>query len=165
MSERNEEFARIREYLQVQASQRTTEELIQRVQEAAAELAVAARAIPAETYGRTHAGENWSPRECLEHIVGQNAEVAQRVLYVALTGEQPAQQGSLDVPSTRDGALAKQQDALDSLYDHVRGADPAAFLDLKWEHPFFGDLNWREWLLFLRIHCKDHERQLQKMAE
>ena len=47
--------------------------------------------------------------------------------------------------------------------EHIRAADPNANLDTKWRHPMFGDLNWREWLLFLRIHAQDHARQLEKM--
>jgi hypothetical protein len=35
------------------------------------------------------------------------------------------------------------------------------FLDLKWEHPFFGMLNWREWFLFLGVHCTDHAIQIR----
>jgi hypothetical protein len=31
-------------------------------------------------------------------------------------------------------------------------------------HPFFGALNWRETLLFLRLHDLDHTGQLQKVA-
>ncbi|MDZ7728356.1 MAG: hypothetical protein U5Q44_09305 [Dehalococcoidia bacterium] len=47
----------------------------------------------------------------------------------------------------------------------MQDADPSAFLDVTWTHPMFGELNWREWFLFMRIHSKDHARQLQAMAQ
>jgi hypothetical protein len=45
----------------------------------------------------------------------------------------------------------------------VRDADPEGFLETTWPHRFFGDLNWREWLLFLELHCADHAAQLEAM--
>ena len=82
---------------------------------------------------------------------------------MALTGEMPAREDA-DLPPEVEPALTKHAEAIDSLYAHVRDADPAAFLDVKWKHPMFGDLNWREWLLFIRIHSKDHARQLAAMT-
>ena len=32
------------------------------------------------------------------------------------------------------------------------------------EHPFFGPLNWRETLLFMRLHDLDHAGQLKQIA-
>ena len=43
----------------------------------------------------------------------------------------------------------------------VLAADPEANLDKTVYHPIFGDLNWRETLLFLRVHDLDHARQIQ----
>jgi DinB superfamily len=51
-----------------------------------------------------------------------------------------------------------------ALFERVRRADPGAHLDRAIEHPMFGPLNWREALLFLRIHDVDHAGQLQKIA-
>jgi len=51
-----------------------------------------------------------------------------------------------------------------ALFQRVLGADPAARLAATVEHPFFGPLNWRETLLFMRLHDLDHAGQLQKIA-
>jgi DinB superfamily len=51
-----------------------------------------------------------------------------------------------------------------ALFERVSRADPAAHLDRTIEHPMFGPLNWRETLLFLRLHDLDHAGQLQKIA-
>jgi hypothetical protein len=47
------------------------------------------------------------------------------------------------------------------LFASVLAADPNGNLDRNVFHPFFGALNWREALLFLRIHDLDHARQIQ----
>jgi len=59
-------------------------------------------------------------------------------------------------------ALLQQDRA--ALFERVLAADPAARLDTTVEHPFFGPLNWRETLLFIRLHDLDHAGQLQKIA-
>jgi DinB superfamily len=51
-----------------------------------------------------------------------------------------------------------------ALFERVRRADPTAHLDRTIDHPMFGPLNWRETLLFLRLHDLDHAGQLQKIA-
>ena len=46
----------------------------------------------------------------------------------------------------------------------VLQADPQAHLDIVWGHNEFGKMNWREWLLFARVHTLDHARQMQAIA-
>lgn len=36
-----------------------------------------------------------------------------------------------------------------------------ANLDAKHDHPFFGPLNWKEWLAFQRVHDGDHIEQIE----
>jgi hypothetical protein len=52
----------------------------------------------------------------------------------------------------------------EALFERVLRADPTARLDKRIEHGMFGTLNWRETLLFLRLHDLDHARQLEKNA-
>jgi hypothetical protein len=52
----------------------------------------------------------------------------------------------------------------DALFARVLSADPGANLDPRIEHPFFGRLNWRETVLFLRLHDLDHAGQLARIA-
>ena len=51
-----------------------------------------------------------------------------------------------------------------TLFERVLRADPQAHLDRVVEHGMFGPLNWRETLLFLRLHDLDHAGQLRKIA-
>jgi len=156
------EAQRILGYLQQQAAEKSIEELAVRVREGVDELHAAARTIAPENRELAPEGEEWSPDDCLRHLVGSNIHVSGQVLHVALTGafspndEQP-------VEGTFEDLIARHDEAIESLFAHVREAAPDAFLDLKWRHPMFGDLNWREWLIFLRIHCKDHARQIAAM--
>ncbi len=151
-----------RAYLQRESAALSIEGIIERVQAAADRLATAANSRGEEAFGAV-AADGWNGAECLQHVVGWNARNAQQILYVALSGELP-DDGEPPLPASREELLAKQQEVLDSLYAHVREAEPAAYLDVRWAHPFFGDLNWREWLLFLELHCIDHARQIEAMA-
>ena len=157
-----DEAARIRDYLRKEAAAHSIEELIGLVEEGAAELDAAANALPESELGDRPEPESWAPLECLSHVVQWNVISAQQVLWVALSGELPAEE-EVALPPDRRGLLDLNRNALDSLYVHVREADPMGFVETTWQHPFFGDLNWREWLLFLRLHCRDHARQLASM--
>jgi len=167
------DFERIRGYLQSQAAQKSIEDLISKVQEGVDELVAAARAIPVAEREAMPQRETWTPMDCLRHAASSNMHVAEQVLYVAHTGElpkpdQPPMPGTFEepaLPSTFEGIIARHAEAIDSLYAHVRDAAPDGFLHMRWNHPFFGDLNWREWLLFLRVHCKDHAGQLTAMQQ
>lgn len=167
------ERERIRADLVEKAGASSVEELIARVEAGMAELVEAAEAVPKERFGERPPGEDWSPLDCLRHVVHWNSEVARAVLHAALTGEVvggPIPAGALPpddagVPSERDALLDAMTQSNASLYEHVRAADPGSFLEVRWEHPFFGMLNWREWLLFLRLHSLDHARQLTAMRD
>lgn len=156
----------LRGYLRQQAAKRTVEELVTRVQESVDAVAVAARSVPPNRLAELGPGEDelWTPVDCLRHIVEWNRMVAQQVLYVALSGELPGAGEAPPLPSTVEELLAVQVEAIDSLYAHVRDAEPTAYLDVTWEHMFFGRLNWREWFLFLRVHNLDHAAQLRAFA-
>lgn len=158
------EFERIRGYLQQQAAEKSIPELFERVKEGMAELLDAARSIPAAVLSTNPPGDDWSPMDCLKHAVQSNLQVAQDVLHVALSGSRPGEPEPELAPD-RDGLIAAQEASLDSLWAHVSEAEPHSNLHVTWPHPFFGELNWREWLLFLRIHAKDHARQLAAMRE
>jgi hypothetical protein len=158
------EFARIRGYLQQQAAERSIPELFERVREGMAELLEAARSVPARLLSTNPPGDDWAPMDCLKHAVQSNLQVAQDVLHVALTGSRPGEPEP-ELPRDREALIAAQEASLESLWAHVSEAEPHANLQVTWPHPFFGELNWREWLLFLRIHARDHARQLAAMRE
>jgi DinB superfamily len=160
------ELPDLRLYLQEQSAKRTTEEIVVRVNQAVEAVADAVRAISNDRLNDLGSGEGeeWTPVDCLRHVVEWNRMVGQQVLYVALSGELPPPGSAPPLPSTVEGLLATQSETMESLYAHVREADPAAYLHIRWEHPVFGSLNWREWFLFLRLHNLDHANQLKALG-
>ncbi|MEX2080020.1 MAG: DinB family protein [Dehalococcoidia bacterium] len=154
-----------RNWLRDEAAARTIDEMIAAIDREVAALEAAIARIHDDAFVATAPGEEWSPARCLVHVVETNVEVATNVLHVALAGELPAAMQPAPLPADRDGLLRANREALDSLYEHLRAADPAAFLDLTWNHFIAGDLNWREWTVFVEAHVWDHAGQLSAMAD
>lgn len=151
----------IRAHIQKQAAEKSVEDLIALVSDRAGQVAAVARTFEPGDFAAPR-GEGWSPRECLAHLVEWDLRNAQQILYAALSGELPPE-SEVELPADAAGLLAKHDEGLESLYVHVREADPDAYLDFTWDHMWFGPLNWREWLFFLRVHMADHLGQLQAM--
>lgn len=120
----------------------SVEDAIGRVEAAHTRVETAARAFAAEDFDE-------AAEAILQRYVGDTQRAAQQILYVALSGELPPNGEAPAVPDGRDKMLASVREALDSLYVHVREADPEAFLDCTWRHPEFGEMDWRSWLLSL----------------
>lgn len=152
-----------RAYLKSKAAELSIEEIIAKVEAALEKAHAAAEAVPGHRFVVSPAEGEWSGEECLRHLVEWDVRNAQQILYVALSGELPPE-ADVQLPADRETLLARHREAIDSLFAHVREAAPDAFLGIEWEHPFFGALNWREWLLFLELHNRDHGGQLQAMA-
>lgn len=157
-----EQIDRVRLYLHAQAASLSIEELKTKVSGTVDELEAVALQFDADHWTATPAGEEWAPRDCFNHIASYNLAIATQVLTACLMGYIPEFE-----PRSLEGDASAMttayREGVDSLYAHVDAADPQAFLDLKWPHFWFGDLNWREWLLFLRVHNLDHTQQLQAM--
>lgn len=152
-----------RAYLKSKSAELSVEEAIARVEAALEKAHEAARAVPADRFDVSPAAGEWSGEECFRHLVEWDVRNARQILYAALSGELPPK-ADVELPAGREALLAQHSEAIDSLFAHVREASPDAFLDVTWEHPFFGALNWREWLLFLELHNRDHGGQLQAIT-
>lgn len=151
----------IRETLCRDATVLSTEDLISRVRVAVDTVATAAQAFDTAALNRPADGD-WTPLQCLSHLVESHSRHARQILYVALTGELPPG-AALGLPADRADLLVMQNEATESLFAHVREAAPDGFLHVTWPHASLGELNWREWLLALELHCCDHARQLTTM--
>ena len=132
--------------------------MAQRVEAAVAQLEEAARAVPEELLEARQEGQEWSPLECIRHVAEVNTGTATRVRGVVSEGVVPDDIPA--VPETREDVLAAHAEVIAGAVSAVREglADPDA--EVVWLHPFLGDLNWREWLLTLRVHSLDHATQL-----
>ena len=148
-------------YVRKKAAEWTPEEMAQRVEAAVVELEAAARAVPDDLLEVRQEGQEWSPLECIRHVAEVNHGTATRVRGVVSEGIVPDE--IPPVPETREDALATHAGVIAGAVRAVRegNADPDA--EVQWLHPFLGDLNWKEWLLTLRVHSLDHARQLEAL--
>jgi uncharacterized damage-inducible protein DinB len=163
----NDEYARIRSYLTAQAAKLAPGEIVDKVRLAMGQLDAAARAVPAARFNEPPAAGEWSANEVMAHVVESGRHFGGAITRM-LDGQPPgtprdaAARDTSPRPLDTWWTLLAQDRA--ALFERVVRADPDARLDATIEHPFFGPLNWRETLLFLRIHDLDHAGQLQKVA-
>ncbi len=155
-----ETVERVLSYLRKRGAEDSVEETVARVRLAADDLHAAARGVAG--FDQRPRPDEWSAHECLAHAVEWNLRNAREILYVALSGELPPDEAVV-LPAERDALIRTHDEAIESLFAHLREAAPEAFLQITWPHPFFGALNWREWLAFLEVHCRDHTGQLRAM--
>ena len=163
-----DEQLRIRGYLQAQGAKLAPADLVERVRTAMDQVCEAVTAVPAARFSERPATDEWSANEVMAHVVTAGSHFAERIVG-AIDGRAP---GSAVRDVIESGAPEHTAEewwsafaaAREALFARVLGADPAAHLERVIEHPFFGTLNWREALLFLRLHDLDHAGQLQKIA-
>ena len=165
---REEEVARVRTYLASQALRRTTEQLVEALQEAQQQLLTATAAVPDPSFRTTPTEGEWSAADVLAHVRTIASLDERAICGVLERGEQPANVADVleHVPTnvTREQLLAEIAALREQLIAVVLQADPQAHLDIVWGHNEFGSMNWREWLLFARVHTLDHARQMQAIA-
>ena len=161
----NDEERRIRGYLQAQGAKQTPAEVIDKVRAAMAELRDAALAVPATRFEERPAPEEWSGNEVMAHVVDAGRHFGDQVLAILDGRPRPVTSREREAASrTAAEWHAILQRDRDALFARVLAADPDARLDEPIEHRMFGPLNWRETMLFMRLHDLDHVGQLRKIA-
>jgi hypothetical protein len=128
-------------------------------------LVQAANAFRADQFEVRAEGHDWSPLETLRHVTEWQWQVGEDVLHVSLMGERPGNPRPSFEGLDRDALVSKLSESTDSVWQHVSAADPESFLELRWEHPFLGEFEWREWYFFLGVHMYDHTGQLTAMKQ
>lgn len=163
-----DEQKRIKSYLEAQGAKLPPAAIVDKVRAAMADLEAAASAVPAARFRERPEPEEWSANEVMAHVVAAGAYFGGGIVS-ALEGAPPPprlkDQGAVGAPvrsaAEWSGLLARDREAL---FERVLRADPLANLERPIEHRMFGPLNWREALLFMRLHDLDHAGQLQKIA-
>lgn len=147
--------------------------------------------IPDETWRRRPAPESWSMEEIAEHVAIVEAQVRKLILERMLTTPASAEflaacQGKADLIERRMADPAGRP-APESTLPKGRWATPAELaqsfrenrqrvLDFLrttpvdpdvhgWEHPAFGPLTLRQWLLSQVRHVERHTLQMHHLAE
>lgn len=163
-----EEQQRIRGYLVAQAAKLTPAAIVEKIQAATGELGAAAVSVSAARWGERPEPKEWSGNEVMAHVLAAQAYFGGGILAVLDDGPvspRPNDQGAEGAPlRTADAWLALLTKERTAFYQRVLSADANGHLERTIEHPFFGPLNWRETLLFTRLHDLDHAEQLRKIA-
>jgi hypothetical protein len=163
------EADRIRSYLQVQAAKLSLPELIEKVQSDMQQVKLTLDTVPAHRFTERPAEDDWSANEVANHLVQTSRGVASGIKTVLDTGAQPS--GVIDRMSaspevrTADEWWHLLETDREAILARASSASGDEHLEVKWAHPVFGDLNWREWVLFMRVHDLDHARQLSAVVE
>jgi hypothetical protein len=168
MAELSAEQERIRGYLKAQGAKQTPAEIVGKIETAMVDLAKAARAVPVARFGERPEAEEWSANEVLAHVVAADRYFGGGVVAVLAGRAAPPRGGGRgfeDAPlRTAEAWLEILASQRRTLFAAVAAADPGAAPEVAIEHPFFGPLNWRETLLFTRLHDLDHAGQLGKIV-
>jgi hypothetical protein len=163
-----EEEARIRGYLEAQGAKLSPAAIIEKVRAAMAELRAAAASVPPARFHDRPEPEEWSGNEVMAHVVETGNYFGGQIMR-ALDGLSPVDSGRDRSEKRAPRHTAPEWCTIlerdrEALFERVVRADPTSRLDKRIEHGMFGTLNWRETLLFLRLHDLDHARQLEKNA-
>jgi len=163
-----DEQRRIRSYLQAQGAKLSPVQVIEKIRAAMTELSAAALSVPAARFGERPAPTEWSANDVMAHVVDADAHFGGGIVSILDGRPAPggverraAAQAPLRTAEAWGATLGRAREAL---FARVRAADPTAHLDRTIEHPMFGPLNWRETLLFQRLHDLDHAGQLRQIA-
>lgn len=166
---RNEEVVRVRSYLASQSMRRSPEQIVEALQEADQQFLTAVMAVPDAAFRTVPKEGEWSAADVLGHVHRITALDERAICGVLEHGEHPANINDVleqaPTNTTREHMLADIKAFRERLIAVVLNADPQAHLDITWGHNEFGTMNWREWLLFARVHTLDHFRQLQGITE
>jgi hypothetical protein len=121
--------------------------------------------VPAARFNDRPQPEEWSGNEVMAHVVDAGRHFGDQIVAIVDGRARGAADRVRDTTRRTAeewwGILARDRDAL---FERVRAADRHAHLTEPIEHGMFGPLNWRETLLFVRLHDLDHVGQLQQIA-
>jgi hypothetical protein len=165
-----DENLRIRSYLLAQANKLAIPALVTKVREDTTPLQAIGSAVPGVHFSVRPAPGEWSAAEVYTHIIDVNERGARAIEGILDHGTTPAPISDTISGETSTG-LATADDywqvyhaRRERLLARVMRAAGDEHLDIKITHPQFGDLSWREWLLFMRVHDLDHMRQLEAIT-
>lgn len=158
------EADRIRGYLQTQAAKLPLDELCAKVRADIEQVREALVAAPAGRFTERPSEAEWSPNEIAGHLTSTSRAISEGIVLVLDSGARPGgitdeMRTTQQVRSAEEwwGQLLADREQTLARIAEARGDEHP---EVKWPHSVFGDLSWREWLLFLRVHDLDHARQL-----
>ena len=113
-------------------------------------------------------GDEWSIKQVLGHIVEATAVVNRGIADLA-AGRQAQEVGQIGETPGVERPIDELRRAVSDLWSEtvrlVASLPENGSLELTRVHPWFGPLNYREWIAFQRIHAIDHLRQMERLKE
>lgn len=163
---RAEEVARVRGYLSSQAMKRTPAQIVEALKEAQQQFVQATMSIPEDLFHTPPQPGEWSGAEIMAHVLAIANFDLKTIVALLEKGERGPDWNKLDdyEVSSREAGLAELESMREKLIKAALNTDPNAHLDVTWSHPEFGLFQWREGLLFARVHTLDHARQMAGVA-
>ena len=168
MAEQDEQ-QKLQGYLRSQGAKLTAEQIRDRIQEAADEFLAVIQHVDEPVARKSPPAGGWSLAEVLDHVV-YTLEGITGVIGGLVSGRKPPV--PLEIGATSGIAsqpwpdllarLRRSQSALSTLLTANRN-EP--HVDLRVPEGDFGELNWKEYALILRLHYKDHAGQARKTLE
>ena len=165
-----EQSQQVRGYIIAQAAKLSIPELVAKVRNDVQPLREAAFAVPAVRFAERPAEGDWSAAEVFTHVLEMNEHGAASIEGIIATRSRPPAIADLMTGESRAG-LATAADywaafsaRRESLLATVLASHGDEHPEVTINHPWFGDLSWREWFLFMRVHDLDHTRQIQAIA-
>ena len=168
MAEQDEQ-QKLQGYWRSQGAKLSAEQIRDRIQEASDEFLSVVQVAPEALVRKAPAAGEWSLAEILDHVVFTLERVT-GVIGGLITGRKPA--APLEIGATTGIAtlpwpellvrLRRSQAALSALLTANRH-EP--HVDLRFPEGYFGEINWKEYALILRLHYKDHAGQAGKTLE
>lgn len=161
---------RIRDYLVAQAAKLTVAELVDKLRHDTLPLRAAAGRVPADRFGERPLDGEWSAAEVFTHVL-EMTEHGDAAVGAIIAGRQPMGVRDAVSGNVTEGLTGAEdywrafEELREPFYARVLRARGDEHLDVTIRHPWFGPLNWREWLLFMRVHDLDHMRQIEAIAE
>ena len=163
------ESERIRGYLIAQANKLSLPDLVEKVRIDCAPLREAGASVPAARFTERPAEGEWSAAEVWTHVLEMSEHGARSITGILDSGTLPERtrdqiSGETRGLTTSEDYWAAYSAVREPLYERVLKAKGDEHLDVKINHPIFGDFTWREWFLFMRVHDLDHMRQFQAIS-
>jgi hypothetical protein len=165
------EIERVRGYLIAQAGKLSLSDLVDKVRRDALPLREVAASVPPARFRERPGPEDWSAAEVFTHILDMTERGATSIEGIIDTGALPPPIDDQLAHGEREELQGAEdywrafETRRERLFERVARARGDEHLDVSITHPLFGPLNWREWLLFMRVHDLDHLRQIQAIAD
>jgi hypothetical protein len=113
-------------------------------------------------------GEEWSMKEVVGHMLGSSAAINHEIAGL-VAGRESRPPGRTGVTAGGDRPVEELRRALAELWAEtgrlVASLPEDGSLERTWDHPWFGPLNFKEWIAFQRLHAMDHVQQMERLKE